>query len=63
MANTQPYGPLDVIRREMAAGLSVTAIVVERTAQGARLMFEDGTHGVDFAHYTTTALYPFKVIG
>lgn len=63
MAYSAPYRPFDVIRRDMAAGLSVTAIIVERTPQGAVLMFEDGTHGVERAHYTTMALYPFKVIG
>lgn len=59
----ESFQPLTVIRRDMGVGGSITAIIVERTPQGARLMFEDGTHGVDFAHYTTMALYPFKVVG
>ena len=28
-----------------------------------RIMFEDGTHGVDFATYTLSAVARFRVIG
>lgn len=63
MAYPTLYRPLDVIRYSMGAGLSVTAIIVERTPQGAVLMFEDGTHGVERAHYTIGGLSRFAVIG
>lgn len=63
MAYSAPYKVLDVIRCNMAAGLSVTGIIAERTAKGALIMFEDGKNGVEFAWYNTTGLYRFAVIG
>ena len=42
---------------------NVTALIVERDAQGATIMVEDGKFGVALRWYSTMALYRFAVIG
>lgn len=52
------YQPLSIIERQGVVGM-----ICEWRGNQALVMFETGTHGVEFANYPVSAVARFRIVG